>query len=79
MIRSAIHLARREVIAVANKRMISTTNVANYELNKIAVVGLGSMGHGVAQLCASAGYNVVAVDLSQELVDHSMGAIDGSV
>ena len=59
--------------------MISTTNVANYELNKIAVVGLGSMGHGVAQLCASAGYNVVAVDLSQEVVDHSMGAIEGSV
>ena len=79
MIRSAIHLARREVTAVANKRMISTTNVANYELNKIAVVGLGSMGHGVAQLCASAGYNVVAVDLSQEVVDHSMGAIEGSV
>ena len=63
MIRSAIHLARREVIAVANKRMISTTNVANYELNKIAVVGLGSMGHGVAQLCASAGGTSLSIYL----------------
>ena len=37
------------------------------------------MGHGVAQLCASAGYNVVAVDLSQDVVEHSMKAIEGSL
>ena len=60
-------------------RALSTTKSSGYEVNKVAVVGLGSMGHGVAQLCASSGYDVVAVDLSQDVVDHSMKAIEGSL
>ena len=62
-----------------SSRAFSTTKSSGYEVKKVAVVGLGSMGHGVAQLCASSGYDVVAVDLSQDVVDHSMKAIEGSL
>ena len=30
---------------------------------------MGSMGHGVAQLCAESGFNVVAVDVGQDALD----------
>ena len=75
-------IARKLFKSMSNRiysRALSTTKSSGYEVNKVAVVGLGSMGHGVAQLCASSGYDVVAVDLSQDVVDHSMKAIEGSL
>ena len=45
----------------------------------VAVCGLGSMGHGVVQLCASAGYNVVAVDMNQTACDNALKHIKGSL
>lgn len=37
-------------------------------IKKIAVVGAGLMGHGIAQLFATKGYEVVLTDLSEELL-----------
>ena len=37
------------------------------------------MGHGVVQLCASSGYNVVAVDMSQDACDKALGHIQQSL
>jgi 3-hydroxyacyl-CoA dehydrogenase len=45
----------------------------------VAVVGLGSMGHGVAQLCATSGYKVIAVEHNQQFLDGGVGAIEKSV
>jgi len=45
----------------------------------VAVCGLGSMGHGVVQLCASSGYNVIAVDMNQEACDKALSHIEGSL
>jgi len=59
--------------------MLQRQHVHYRQTKKIAVVGLGSMGHGVAQLCANNGYNVVAVEHKQEFLDKGMSAISGSL
>ncbi|MBQ9412332.1 MAG: 3-hydroxybutyryl-CoA dehydrogenase [Oscillospiraceae bacterium] len=40
-------------------------------MNKIAVVGAGQMGSGIAQVFATAGKTVTVYDISQEIVDKS--------
>ncbi|HPS56905.1 MAG TPA: 3-hydroxyacyl-CoA dehydrogenase family protein [Spirochaetota bacterium] len=42
------------------------------DIKKIAVIGSGAMGHGIAQVCAAAGYNVVMKDVKQEYLDSAM-------
>ena len=59
------------------RRTFSSTSRA--EIKKIGVIGMGSMGHGIVQLSAQNGYEVVAVDLDQKVIDHAMGAINGSL
>ena len=38
-------------------------------INKVAVIGAGQMGRGIAQVFATAGKDVVVYDISQEFVD----------
>jgi len=45
--------------------------------NKVAVVGAGLMGLGIAHGFASAGYSIALVDVSQEALDKAMRAIQG--
>ena len=49
------------------------------EINKIAVLGAGAMGHGIAQLAAMAGFDVTMRDISEEFVDAGMKKIRWSV
>jgi 3-hydroxybutyryl-CoA dehydrogenase len=37
------------------------------DIKKIAVLGLGTMGPGIAQVLAQAGYQVSGYDLNQEI------------
>jgi 3-hydroxybutyryl-CoA dehydrogenase len=46
------------------------------EISKVGVVGCGLMGHGIAQICAQAGWDVVVREVSQEKLDGGMGKID---
>jgi 3-hydroxybutyryl-CoA dehydrogenase len=46
------------------------------EISKVGVVGCGLMGHGIAQICAQAGWDVVVREVSQEKLDAGMGKID---
>jgi len=39
------------------------------EIKKIAVVGAGTMGLGIAQVAALAGYNVVLNDVNNEILE----------
>ena len=39
------------------------------DIKKVGVVGCGLMGHGIAQVCAQAGYDVVVREVSQEKLD----------
>lgn len=45
----------------------------------VGVVGAGTMGHGIAQVAAHAGYQVVMRDVAQEFLARGMTAIDKSL
>jgi 3-hydroxybutyryl-CoA dehydrogenase len=49
------------------------------EIKKIFVAGAGTMGAGIAQVCAQAGYSVVMRDITDELVDKGLKTIAWSV
>lgn len=44
-------------------------------MKKVAVLGAGVMGHGIAQVCATAGYEVAVRDIKQEFLDKAKDAI----
>ena len=46
------------------------------EIGKVMVVGAGQMGSGIAQVAAQTGYDVVLNDISNELVQKGMSAIE---
>ena len=48
-------------------------------IKKVCVVGAGTMGSGITQVVAQAGYEVAMVDVKQELLERGMGAINGSL
>ncbi len=48
-------------------------------VKNITVLGSGVMGHGIAQVSASAGYNVVLRDIRQEFLDKAMEKIRWSM
>jgi len=45
----------------------------------IGVVGAGTMGNGIAQVSARAGYDVIMHDVREEFLDRGMHAIDKSL
>jgi enoyl-CoA hydratase/3-hydroxyacyl-CoA dehydrogenase len=49
------------------------------QLNKITVLGSGIMGHGIAQISAMNGYQVVLRDIEQRFLDSAMGKIKWSL
>ncbi len=48
-------------------------------INKIAVIGAGQMGRGIAQVFAAAGKAVKVYDISQEIVDSASAALKKGV
>lgn len=42
---------------------------------RVAVFGAGTMGHGIAQVCAATGMDVLLYDLTEEAVDHGLARI----
>jgi len=49
------------------------------EVKKIAVIGAGTMGNGIAQVFAHHGYPVVMIDIKDEFVRKGMGAVEKSL
>ncbi len=45
------------------------------EIKKVAVLGAGQMGNGIAQVCAQAGYEVKMRDIDQKFIDNGMSTI----
>jgi 3-hydroxybutyryl-CoA dehydrogenase len=45
-------------------------------INKVGVLGCGLMGHGIAQICAQNGWDVVVRERDQETLDKGLGRID---
>jgi enoyl-CoA hydratase/3-hydroxyacyl-CoA dehydrogenase len=46
---------------------------------KIAVIGSGTMGHGIAQICSMAGYEVYLNDVKKEILDTAISKIRWSL
>lgn len=61
--------ARRDAIEEADGLRVET----------IAVLGAGTMGHGIAQTAAAAGYRVVMRDVSEEFVSKGLRAIESNL
>jgi enoyl-CoA hydratase / 3-hydroxyacyl-CoA dehydrogenase len=49
------------------------------DIKKIAVIGAGDMGHGIAEVCALAGLKVNLYDIKQEFVDKGRNKIKESL
>ena len=45
------------------------------EIKKIAVLGAGQMGNGIAHVCAQAGYEIKMRDIEQKFLDKGMATI----
>ncbi|MEM4781446.1 MAG: 3-hydroxybutyryl-CoA dehydrogenase [Halalkalicoccus sp.] len=48
-------------------------------IERIGVVGAGTMGNGIAQVCAAADYDVVMRDIEDEFVQSGLESIEGSL
>jgi 3-hydroxybutyryl-CoA dehydrogenase len=46
------------------------------EISKVGVVGCGLMGHGIAQICAQAGWEVAVREIDQATLDKGLGKIE---
>ena len=53
--------------------------VTNMSIKKVCVVGSGTMGNGITQVVAQAGYETTMVDVKQEFIDKGMNAIKASL
>ncbi|MFB6095491.1 MAG: 3-hydroxyacyl-CoA dehydrogenase NAD-binding domain-containing protein, partial [Halodesulfurarchaeum sp.] len=49
------------------------------DIDTIAVMGAGSMGHGIAEVAALAGYDVNLRDINEELVQEGYDQIEWSL
>jgi 3-hydroxybutyryl-CoA dehydrogenase len=50
-----------------------------FRVETVAVLGAGTMGHGIAQAAAQAGYRVVLRDLSEEFVAKGLRAVESNL
>ncbi|HEC36048.1 MAG TPA: 3-hydroxybutyryl-CoA dehydrogenase, partial [Anaerolineae bacterium] len=48
-------------------------------MKHIAVIGAGTMGHGIAQVCATHDYRVTLIDIVPEQLERALGSIQKSV
>ncbi len=46
------------------------------EIKKVGVVGCGTMGSGITQVCAQSGYQVVVSEINDELLNKGLAAIN---
>lgn len=54
-------------------------NVAGMEVSEVAIIGLGTMGAGIAEVCARAGLRVTAIEVDPPALTRGMGILDGSL
>ena len=66
---------------IAYKRafMDNLTPRLSMGIERIAVLGAGQMGNGIAQVAACAGYEVVMIDIKQDYLDNGLAAIENSL
>ena len=60
-------------VLLSSRRLFSTS------IKKVGMVGMGLMGHGIAQTAAQAGFQVIAVDANEKGLANGMGMIEKSL
>lgn len=45
-------------------------------IRKVAVIGAGTMGQGIAQVCAQHGYDVILYDINRELIERAFSSVE---
>jgi 3-hydroxybutyryl-CoA dehydrogenase len=53
--------------------------MAEINIKKVAIAGAGTMGAGIAQVCAQANYEVILFDINQDVLDKAKSSIDKSL
>ncbi|MFH0765970.1 MAG: 3-hydroxybutyryl-CoA dehydrogenase [Calditrichota bacterium] len=48
------------------------------EIKKVAVIGAGTMGNGIAHVCAQSGLDVILIDVKKEYLDRALATIIGN-
>ncbi len=48
------------------------------EITRVGVVGLGTMGAGIAEVFARSGYDVVGLDINEAALERGRGHVEGS-
>lgn len=48
-------------------------------IKSVGIAGAGTMGRGIAQLCATSGFNVLLYDVNKDVVQNGVSAIEGSL
>ena len=46
------------------------------EIKRVGVVGCGTMGSGIAQVCAQSGYQVVVIENRKEILKKGLASIE---
>ena len=49
------------------------------QIDRVGVIGAGTMGNGIAQACATTGIDVTMIDVAQPAIDRGVDAIRGSL
>ena len=49
------------------------------KIESVGIIGAGTMGNGIAQVCAVAGLNVVMIDVYDDAVDRGIANIKRSL
>jgi 3-hydroxybutyryl-CoA dehydrogenase len=49
------------------------------EIKTVAVLGAGTMGQGIAQVCAASGYNTILYDIDSSLQQKALNSIEGNL
>jgi enoyl-CoA hydratase/3-hydroxyacyl-CoA dehydrogenase len=49
------------------------------KVNNIVVVGVGQMGKGIAQVCLMAGYNVILMDVQNNIIENAVSYIENGL
>ena len=72
------HHSLRRIAAATTTRTTSTRRLMS-TFDKVGVVGLGLMGHGICQVAASASSSIVAFEQQQEFLDRGKQRIQDSL
>ena len=61
------------------RRCVRDCNLAAMEIREVAVIGLGTMGAGIAEVFARAGIGVVAIEVDAAALSSGIGTLDASL